>query len=97
MREAGSEWRLQALQATRVLHQPQGGVRAFDQKSTCLTQSTLGPDVVTSPSKSGGNELLVFHRAEPTPGGAAASEAHSLIQLMAWAQGAHNLGTHTLI
>ena len=42
---------------------PHGGVRPFHQKLTCLTQSTLGPDVVKMWSRntpeSGVNETLV--------------------------------------
>ena len=43
-----------------------GGVRPFHQKSTCLTQSTLGPDVAQIWSRSTPetwvNETLVIHR-----------------------------------
>jgi len=45
---------------------PLGGVRPFHQKSTCLTQSTLGPNVVQIWShntlKLRGNETLELHR-----------------------------------
>ena len=44
---------------------PHGGVRPFHQKSTCLTQLTLGPCVVQIWShitpESGPNETLVLH------------------------------------
>ena len=47
---------------------PHGGVRPFLQKSTCLTQLTLGPYEVQIWSRntpeSGVNETLVLHRVE---------------------------------
>ena len=45
---------------------PYGGVRPFHQKSTCLAQLTLGPNVVQiwlrNTLKFGGNETLKLHR-----------------------------------
>jgi hypothetical protein len=50
---------------------PHGGVRAFHQKTTCLTQLTLGPCVVQIWSRntpeSGINETLVLRQAGGTP------------------------------
>ena len=43
------------LGGARVARRPHGGVRPVDQKSTCLTQLTLGPDVVQIWSRNGAN------------------------------------------
>jgi len=53
---------------SHVPHLPHGGVRPFHQKSTCLTQLTLGPYVVHNWSRdtpeSGVNETLLLHRVK---------------------------------
>jgi len=50
---------------------PHGGVRPFYQKSTCLTQLTLGPYVVKLSSRNttnvGPNETFVAHRVNSCP------------------------------
>ena len=57
-----------ALQAGTKRELPHGGVRPFHQKLTCLTELTLGPDVVQiwprNTPESGVNETLVLHPVE---------------------------------
>ena len=60
-----------ACSRMRIAHvYPHGGVRPFHQKSTSLTQSTLGPCVVQIWSSNTldlrGNETLVLHRVVAT-------------------------------
>ena len=66
------------LVSTLNLRYPHGGVRPFHQKSTCLTQLTLGPYVVQIWSRntpeSGANETLVLHRV-----GGWAGEANKVV------------------
>ena len=60
--------RLESMQLYQLVH-PHGGVRPFDQKSTCLTRLNLRPYVVQMWSRyipeSGRSETLVVHRVAP--------------------------------
>jgi len=64
---------------------PPGGVRPFHQKSTCITQSILGPYVVHIWSRNflkfRGNEPLELHRVEAWAWSPGSSGSRSSIQV----------------